>query len=161
RVSNIQTLTSNRSASALAIATAINSQTALTGVTATALGATTQGDTITRGVTTGVQSLYLNGIEVKVDFGVGTTVTDRINEVVKQVNQKIGEHGVQATKTANGALNLTTVDGRNLSVWFNSPTASPLSASEFGLGVGGSTPAAGVIGADGAGINYTAANTVY
>jgi flagellin len=139
RVSNIQTLTSNRSASALAIATAINSQAALTGVTATALGASTQGDTTSRTLNSGVQSLYINGIEVKVDFGVGSTEAERINEVLKQVNLKTGEHGVQATKTANGALNLSTVDGRNLSVWYDQkmsadPTPVPtVTAADFGL----------------------------
>jgi flagellin len=154
KVSNVQSLSSGRAASALAVATAINSKTEETGVTASVLGATTQGTSITRAVTTGTQSLFVNGIEVKVDFAVGATTTDRLNEVVKQINLKVGEHGTQASTSANGTLKLTTVDGRNLSVWFNSTSVA--NASEFGLG-----SASGVSGAAGAGAAYTAATTVY
>lgn len=151
---NTQSLSSGSAGSALAIATAINSKSEETGVTATAMGATTQGTSITRAVTTGTQSLFVNGIEVKVDFGVGATTTDRLNEVVKQINLKVGEHGTQASTSPNGTLKLETVDGRNLSVWFNSTSVA--NASEFGLG-----SAAGVSGAAGAGAAYTAATTVY
>lgn len=156
--SNTQSLSSGSAGSALAIATAINSKSAETGVTATAVGATTQGESITRAVTTGTKSLYVNGIEVKVDFAVGATTTDRLNEVVKQINLKVGEHGTQASTSPNGTLKLETVDGRNLSVWFDS-TAS-VTASEFGLGsadgVTAMTPSGTVTAA-----NYTGASTVY
>jgi flagellin len=151
---NTQSLSSGSAGSALAIATAINSKSEETGVTATAMGATTQGTSITRAVTTGTQSLFVNGIEVKVDFAVGATTTDRLNEVVKQINLKVGEHGTQASTSPNGTLKLDTVDGRNLSVWFNSTNVA--NASEFGLG-----SAAGVKGDAGAGAAYTAAPTVY
>jgi flagellin len=166
KFSSTVSATSDRSASALAITTAINSQTALTGVTASTIGATTQGDTITRGTATGTQSLFINGIEVRVDFSVGTNTTDRINEIIKQVNLKVGEHGTQASKSPGGALQLTTVDGRNLSVWFNSVSASPaantaVTASNFGLGVGASDVAAGVKGHSGATATYADAPTVY
>ena len=151
---NTQSLSSGSAGSAMAIATSINSKTDETGVTASVLGATTQGTSITRAVTTGTQSLYVNGIEVKVDFAVGATTTDRLNEVVKQINLKVGEHGTQASTSPNGTLKLDTVDGRNLSVWFNSTNVA--NASEFGLG-----SAAGVKGDAGAGAAYTAAPTVY
>jgi flagellin len=151
---NTQSVSSGSAGSALAIATAINSKTEETGVTASVLGATTQGTSITRAVTTGTQSLFVNGIEVNVDFAVGATTTDRLNEVVKQINLKVGEHGAQASTSANGTLKLETVDGRNLSVWFNSTSVA--NASEFGLG-----SAEGVTGAAGAGSAYTAATTVY
>jgi flagellin len=155
---NTQSLSSGSAGSALAIATAINSKSEETGVTATAMGATTQGTAITRAVTTGTQSLYVNGIEVKVDFAVGATTTDRLNEVVKQINLKVGEHGTQASTSPNGTLKLETVDGRNLSVWFNS--TGSLTASEFGLGsaagVTPMTPSGTVTAA-----NFTGAATVY
>ena len=153
KVSNTQTLSSGRAASALAVATAINSKTEETGVTASVLGATTQGTAIALGSATGTQSLYINGIEVRVDFSSGTTTTDRLNEVIEQINLKVGEHGTQASTSPTGTLELTTVDGRNLSVWFDSTS---LAATNFGLG-----SAEGVTGAAGAGAAYTAATTVY
>ncbi len=150
---NTQSLSSGSAGSALAIATTINSKSAETGVTATAMGATTQGTSIARGAATGTQSLFINGIEVKVDFSVGATTTDRLNEVIQQINLKVGEHGTQASTSPNGTLTLTTVDGRNLSVWFDSTS---LTAANFGLG-----SAAGVTGAAGAGAAFTHADTVY
>jgi flagellin len=153
-----QSLSSGKAGSALAIATAINSKSAETGVTATAMGATTQGESATRAMITGVKSLYVNGIEVKVDFAVGASTTERVNEVAKQINLKVGEHGVQASKTDSGELSLSTVDGRNLSVWFDS--TGSVTASEFGLGsaagVTAMTPSGSVTAA-----NYTGASTVY
>jgi flagellin len=151
--SDIQSLSSGRAGSAMAVATAINSKSEETGVTATAMGATTQGTSIALGSATGTQSLYINGIEVRVDFSVGSTTTDRLNEVIEQINLKVGEHGTQASTSPTGTLELTTVDGRNLSVWFDSTS---LTASNFGLG-----SAEGVTGAASAGAAYTAATTVY
>jgi flagellin len=151
--SDIQSLSSGRAGSAMAVATAINSKSEETGVTATAMGATTQGTSIALGSATGTQSLYINGIEVRVDFSVGSTTTDRLNEVIEQINLKVGEHGTQASTSPTGTLELTTVDGRNLSVWFDSTS---LAASNFGLG-----SAEGVTGAASAGAAYTAATTVY
>ena len=150
---NTQSVSSGSAGSAMAIATAINTKTSETGVTATASGATTQGTSIARGAATGTQSLFINGIEVRVDFSVGSTTTDRLNEVIEQINLKVGEHGTQASTSPTGTLELTTVDGRNLSVWFDSTS---LAASNFGLG-----SAEGVTGAAGAGSAYTAASTVY
>jgi flagellin len=151
--SDTQSLSSGRAGSAMAVATAINSKSEETGVTATAMGATTQGTSIALGSATGTQSLYINGIEVRVDFSVGSTTTDRLNEVIEQINLKVGEHGTQASTSPTGTLELTTVDGRNLSVWFDSTS---LAASNFGLG-----SAEGVTGAASAGAAYTAATTVY
>lgn len=151
--SDIQSLSSGRAGSAMAVATAINSKSEETGVTATAMGATTQGTSIALGSATGTQSLYINGIEVRVDFSVGSTTTDRLNEVIEQINLKVGEHGTQASTSPTGTLELTTVDGRNLSVWFDSTS---LAATNFGLG-----SAEGVTGAASAGAAYTAATTVY
>jgi flagellin len=151
--SDIQTLSSGRAGSAMAIATAINSKSEETGVTATAMGASTQGTSIALDNTTGTQSLFINGIEVLVDFTVGATTTDRLNEVINQINLKVGEHGTQASTSPNGTLTLTTVDGRNLSVWYDSDLASD---ADFGLG-----SAAGVTGDASGDADFTAGTTVY
>lgn len=150
--------TSSRAASAIAIAAAINKISGHTGVKAEAYGAVAVGNTAVRGAATGLQSLFVNGVDVKVDFSVGTTSGERVDEIVKQVNLLTGQHGTRAEKTETGALQLTTVDGRNLSVWFNS---SSLTADNFGLGVDGTTAAAGVTGIAGATAATTTAATVY
>lgn len=157
-VSSTVAATSNRAASAIAIAAAINKISGHTGVKAEAYGAVAAGNTAVRGAATGLQSLFVNGVEVKVDFGVGTTSGERVDEIVKQVNLLTGQHGTSAEKTEKGALQLKTIDGRNLSVWFNS---SSLSADNFGLGVDGTTAAAGVTGIAGATAATTTAVTVY
>jgi len=142
----VSTSPSSRAGSAIAIAAAINKVAGDTGVSATAYGASTTADTtdIANGPTSGLQSLYINGVEVQVDFGVGTTKGERVDEVVKQVNLLKGAHGVIAEKTDTGGLRLTTVDGRNLSVWFDSAS---LTAANFGLGLGsGNAPGVAGVG---------------
>ncbi len=157
-VSSTVAATSSRAASAIAIAAAINKISGHTGVKAEAYGAVATGNTAVRGSATGLQSLFVNGVEVKIDFGVGTTSGERVDEIVKQVNLLTGQHGTSAEKTETGALQLKTIDGRNLSVWFNSAS---LTADNFGLGVDGTTAAAGVTGISGATAATTTAATVY
>lgn len=122
--------TSSRASSAIAIAAAINKVSGDTGVSATAYAATITGTTATRGAATGYQSLYVNGIKVDVDFDKGTTAGERVDEVAREINQLTGQHGVVAEKTELGGLKLSTVDGRNLSVWYDSDLAN---AAAFGL----------------------------
>jgi flagellin len=97
---------------------------------------------------------------VKVDFSVGTTAGERVDEIVAQVNLLTGQHGTRAEKTEAGGLQLTTVDGRNLSVWFKNDNPT-LTADNFGLGVDGTTAAAGVTGIANATAAVTTAATVY
>jgi len=148
KYSHIVSNSSTRAASAIALAAAINSVVAQTGVTAEAQGAVVSGASAERGLATGAQSLFINGVEVSVDFDIGTTAADRVNEVIAQINQKTGLHGARASMNDLGGLALETVDGRNLSVWFDSKVvgdpitganASPtVTAADFGLG--GSIP---------------------
>lgn len=152
--------TSSRAASAIAIAAAINKISGHTGVKAEAYGAVAVGNTAVRGAATGLQSLFVNGVEVKIDFSVGTTSGERVDEIVKQVNLLTGQHGTRAEKTETGALQLMTVDGRNLSVWFKNNNPA-LSADHFGLGIDGTTPAAGVTGIANATAATDTAATVY
>ena len=130
---------SDPSSSAKAIAAAINSQTPITGVLAKANGAEINGTTtVTSLPALSVptdESLFINGVEVKVQFVQNESATARLNKVVAAVNASSGEHGVNAVNNGNG-VSLKS-DGRNLSVWFNS-NVKGLSAANFGLDQGGS-----------------------
>ena len=149
--------TSAAAGSAISIAAAINRVADVTGVKATAVGAEATGNTTVRGAGTGMQSLFINGVDVSVNFSAGSTAGERVDEVVSKVNALTGSHGVVAEKTQTGALSLKTVDGRNLSVWFD----STLTADNFGLGLDGSTPVAGVSSVDTATATSNTASTVY
>ncbi len=138
----VEDSTSSRAASAIAIAKAINKVSGDTGVSAMAYPASVTGTTAERVNTTGYQSLYVNGIEVEIDFTKGTTAGERVDEVVKEINQLTGQHGVVAEKTDLGGLALRTVDGRNLSVWYDSDDTE---AADFGLAIS-SGNAVGVTG---------------
>ena len=154
------TLSSSRAASAIATASAINAAADKTGVRATVNGATTIGDTTTVGIESGDKYLYINGIAVKVNLSTSDSVDQRQAKVVAAINGQAGQHGVQASDPGPGAgIQLTTKDGRNLSVWYDSADTS-LSAASFGLGRAAGT-APGVVGASGANAAYTGAPTVY
>ena len=159
-VSNILPVTSARVGSGIAMAAAINASSNLTGVTATANATQTNGNTTTVATETGAQSLYVNGINVTVNLATTDTALVRRQNVVQAINTQTGQHGVIASDNGNGGISLSAPDGRNLSVWFDT-NATNLTGASFGLGVGGTTPAAGVKGASGAGNAYTAADTVY
>lgn len=131
--------TSNdRSASAIAIANAINAQTPITAVRAQAKGPEIKGSVTQTSLpvlaTPTLQSLYLNGVEVQVEFVQNETGTARRTKVVEAINQRTGQHGVTATDNGNGVSLVS--DGRNTSVWFNS-NVKDLSAANFGLDQGG------------------------
>lgn len=144
----LTTTTNTRASSGVAMAAAINASSSETGVTAVATSAKTEGDTTTIDGTrvSGEESIYLNGVEVAVNFTVsGTTDTEtRLDRVVEAVAASYGEHGVVATKNEMGGLTLETPDGRNLSVWIPQAAGpATVSAAEFGLTYDGSD-AAGV-----------------
>ena len=142
---------SDRSASALAIAAAINSQTPLTAVRAEANGAEVKGGgpvntnlPVLSGPTT--QSLYLNGTKIDVEFVQGENADVRRNKVVDAINQRFGQHGVVAQNNGNGVSLVS--DGRNMSVWFDS-NVKDLSADSFGLDQGGAVAQVSRISLDG------------
>jgi flagellin len=125
---------SDRSASAIAIAAAINSQTPVTGVTAIANGAVVKGSVTSTSLpnltTPTYQSLFVNGTKIDVLFVKDETGTARRTKVVEAINARTGQHGVTAVDNGNGvSLNS---DGRNLAVWFDSDVKD-LSAANFGL----------------------------
>ena len=136
KFSNTLASSSDPASSAIAIAAAINSSTSLTGVKAFANPATIAGSiTSTDTPISGKQSLYVNGIQIDVNFVQNESGTDRRAKVIAAINERTGQHGVIATDNGKG-VSLAT-DGRNLSVWFDS-SQDELSASDFGLDKGGS-----------------------
>ncbi len=158
--SSTKSVSSSRSASAIAIAAAINASSADTGVTAKANSVATSGTTtsVASGVT-GLQSVYINGVNVQVDFLDTDTEAERRTKVIDAVNGSFGQHGVLASQSGTGGVTLTAVDGRNLSVWYDTDVTD-LTASGFGLGVS-TGDAAGVKGDSGADASYTGAPTLY
>ncbi len=127
---------SDRSASAIAIAAAINSATAQTGVRAEANAVISAGaKTETAYPVSNTYSLFVNGIEVEVEFAQDETGSARRAKVVDAINARTGQHGITAEDNGNGVT--MTSDGRNVSVWFDS-NVKDLSAASFGLDKGGS-----------------------
>ena len=155
--SNTTALTSSAAASAIAMANAINSHHAETGVTAKASSVATSGSYTTTALADGTYSVYINGQNVQVAFLTEDSETERLTKVVDAINGSFGQHGAMATNNGTGGITLTTPDGRNLSVWVD----STVDASEFGLAVGASENASGVTSITSATAASTGAATLY
>ena len=135
KFSNTVVSSSDPASSGLALAAAINASSMLTGVKAEANPVVSQGAiTSTETPITGKQSLWVNGIEVSVNFVQNESGTDRRAKVAAAINERTGQHGVVASDNGKGVTLET--DGRNLSVWFDS-SQDELSAADFGLSKGG------------------------
>jgi flagellin len=145
--------------SAIAMANAINTQTAKTGVTAVANPAVTSGTLaqIDNTRPDGWHSLYINGIDVPVQFLANQKPSERMHDMAIAINAKLGAHGVEASENINGGMTLKTLDGRNLSVWFD----DGLNASEFGLADSAGKAVPGVKGVASASAQSTNADTLY
>ena len=147
-----ETNTNTKQASAIATANAINRATSLTGVSAVANPATVAGQ-FTSGASVGPVSLNVNGVDVAMNLGTAQSPSERIQTVVDTLNKVTGQTGVVASVDIHGqGVQLTTVDGRNLSVWYETTQGgNPVTAADFGLasnpnndnapGVTGVTPA--------------------
>ena len=131
--------------SGVALANAINASSAQTGVTATANPVVAQGTTTTVKAATpdGFKSLFVNGVDVRVDFKSTQTASERVLAVVNAVNPLTGPTGVTASANLQGGVTFSTLDGRNLSVWFDDTSVS---AAEFGLALASGANAPGVTG---------------
>ena len=124
--------TSDPGASAIALAAAINESSSLTGVIAKPAAAEIQGlltDTTT--LATGTYSLWLNGVEVKIELIQSEPITDRLDRIAQAIAKDYGRHGVLAIPQRE-ALTLRTPDGRNLSAWYDN-TITGMSSAAFGL----------------------------
>ena len=162
-VSSTVATTSDPASSAVAIAAAINSKTAITGVTATANPATISGGKTTVGASSVQTTLYVNGTAIPISLTAGQTPVERRQYVIDAINAKTVTHGVKAGDAGTGGVTLSTVDGRNLSVWYDDSAAD---ASDFGLALNTPTATnpAGVTGIDTkahAAAASVAASTVY
>jgi flagellin len=146
---------SDPASSAIAMAQAINTHTPETGVRAVANPVVLKGSSTTTGSTqlttwdaapntvkavnepVGIQSLYLNGTEIKIEFKKDDTPAERRINLVKAINTYSGTHGILATDNGKG-LTLTAQDGRNVSVWYDA-SIEGLSPASFGLDQGNAT----------------------
>ena len=165
---------SNPAASAIAMANAINTHTPETGVRAIANPVVLKGNSTTTGSTqlgtwdaapngtkavnepVGIQSLYLNGTQIKVEFKKDDTPAERRINLVKAINTYSGTHGIVAKDNGKG-LTLEAPDGRNVSVWYDA-SVEGLSPASFGLDEGSSVSQISKVKIGGSG--FTAGDTV-
>jgi hypothetical protein len=139
---------------------------AQTGVSATANGAEIAGAKTTVSANSIQTDLFINGVKVNLSLTSGQTESQRRAYVMNSINAQSAQHGVIAGDPGNGGLKLTTVDGRNLSVWYDGSVAI---GSDFGLGMNTATTSdpAGVTGVASAamaaatGTGAVKASTVY
>lgn len=142
------TTTSSRSGSAIAIAKAINASSADTGVTAVASPASMVATSAPTTTSSAAATLFLNGTAVSVTLTASESATTRLNNIIAAVNVQQGQHGVFASATSDGKLQLDTPDGRNLSVWASTTLAE--------MGLAGTVATASQTSA-----TYDGATTVY
>ena len=136
--SNSIAYSSDPAGSAIAVAAAINSRLSVTGVGAVANGAVIDATQTTVNSTNSTQTdLYVNGTKVSLSLSSTHTKPERRQYVMDSINSSTSTHGVTAADSGSGGLTLTTVDGRNLSVWYDGATYD---GSDFGLGMNTSLP---------------------
>ena len=153
---------SNKAASAIAIAAAINESSAQTGVTATARALTIDGTTTTVIAADATATLVINGVSMDIALKASDSAQQTRENVAAAINNYAGASGVTASDNGRGGLSLTAADGRNVAVWFDSDEAS---AANFGLagatiaGTGTTYTATGVT--DPADVSAATVNTAY
>lgn len=160
--SSTAALSSVKSASAIAIAEAINEASGDTGVTAMA-NSLTISSTTTATTVTGAASLNINGVTIAVDGPAATdTAQARRDKVAEAINGFAGMTGVMASDNGLGGLDLTAADGRNISI---ASLTGGATATELGLGgtsIKGSGGAFAVVAVvDIADVTTAAVNTAY
>ena len=99
-------LSSSRSASAIAIAAAINRKTDLTGVSAKAAPNVIRGEGFTAAASS--PTIYLNGVSI-------TANTQTRNGLIDSINQYSGQTGVTAKAWGDG-IEYNAADGRNITI---------------------------------------------
>jgi len=172
--SNQIATSSNPAASAIAMANAINTHTPETGVRAVANPVILKGSVTATGSTklatwdaapntikdvnepAGIQSLFLNGTQIKIEFKKDDTPTERRINLVNAINTYSGTHGIVASDNGKG-LTLEAPDGRNVSVWFDA-SIEGLSCASFGLDEGNSVSQISKVKIGGSG--FTVGDTV-
>ncbi len=104
--------------------------------TAIAASRTGQGPLDTSGLATGTYKLFINGVEVPVAFVEDELPDVRLGKIINAIQSSRDLHGVVADLSGDGALSLSTPDGRDLAIWYDSNVVG-LSAESFGLGRAG------------------------
>jgi flagellin len=112
-VSDTTATGSSKSASAIALAAAINASSAQSGVTATANAVKLQGATTTTGGAASV--VTLNGVATTITSTAAMTAEEIRANTVKELNAVSGRTGVIASDNGKG-VTLTATDGRNVSL---------------------------------------------
>jgi flagellin len=123
---------SDKRSSAIALAMAINDRKSQTNVTALAQGPLLQGVAMT--MANGTTTFMINNSTVSVTLSAGQTAAQRLSAVLTAVNAGVDTHGVKATLNDLGGVNLTTVDGRNLSIKI--ALGAGMSNADLGLNAG-------------------------
>ena len=144
-LTNESARSSDNGGSAIAIAAAINAKSSETGVKATANAAvmTATSAIESKLPQSGYYSIYVNGTQVVVQLNPDDSPSVRMNRIIAELKKHEGQTGVEGSiNNKSGGLDLKTVDGRNLSVWFDPTqkasdgTDQVIRASMFGLATG-------------------------
>ena len=128
--SDATALSSQKAASGIALAAAINDSSAQTGVTAKAASLTLEGTTTTVIAADATATLVINGVSMDIALAAADTAQQTREKVAAAINNYTGATGVVASDNGKGGLSLTAADGRNVSVWFDTAEAA---AANFGL----------------------------
>ena len=133
--SSLQIPTSDKAGSAIALATAINESSAQTKVNALAVGAVLHGQTISSSTslsgTSETYMLNLNSTSISISILATDSASERLNKVLTTINSSSERSGVKAMVNTNGGIDLTTVDGRNLTL--NEGPRTDLTLADLGL----------------------------
>ena len=105
---------SDKRSSAIALAMAINDRQSQTNVAALAQGPLLQG--VAMSMANGTTSFMINNTTASVTLNASQTAAQRLSAVLSAVNAGVDTHGVKASLNDLGGIDLTTVDGRNLSM---------------------------------------------
>ena len=122
----------NGESSSIAKAVAINSVKTTTTVSATAVKNVVTGTSAVSAATFNSGDLFVNGVDIG---AVTTLASDSNGALVTAINNKSNETGVTASVNADGKLQLSASDGRNISI----QTSSATLATSAGLGLDGTS----------------------
>jgi flagellin-like hook-associated protein FlgL len=87
----------------------------------------------TQGPDSGQYALFINGVEVNVSLEKSESESQRLQKIVSAVQATQDQHGTQASISSQGGLRLESIDGRDLSVWYDNSVGG-LHAAHWGLG---------------------------
>lgn len=160
--SDTNAVSSIKSASAIAIAAAINESSADTGVTAVANELQIDGSVTTVIGTSAASELWINGQKIVIDLASTDSAQQTRENVAREINNFTGTTGVVASDNGKGGISLLAADGRNVSVWVETGGAA---AANFGLGTatiaGTATAYTPAAVADGDDVSAAVVNTAY